>query len=185
MAEEALTSRLLVAAPTLVDPNFFRTVVLVLEHGGEGALGVVLNRPSETDLAGALPQWAHLVGSPPVVFVGGPVAPGAAICLARRTPAEEGGGWKPVVGPVGMLDLNLDPDDVVPRVDEIRVFAGYAGWGPGQLEGEIDGGGWIVVDAWPGDALSERPDGLWSDVLRRQGGKLGLLANYPVDPALN
>jgi putative transcriptional regulator len=182
-----LKGRLLVATPNLGDPNFERTVVLVLEHGDEGALGVVLNRPSELDVAEPLPEWAGAAAHPPVVFIGGPVAPSAAVCLARL--GRDGGaeGWQPLLDgtPVGTMDLDSDPDEAIPRLEEIRVFAGYAGWGPGQLEGEIADGGWFVVDADPDDPLSPAPQNLWAAVLRRQKGALALFAAYPPDPTLN
>ena len=184
MNGESLRGRLLVATPNLSDPNFFRTVVLVIEHGDDGALGVVLNRPSELEVAEPLPAWADVAAQPPVVFVGGPVSPGSAICLARVRPAN-GDGWEPLVGSVGAVDLNLGPDEMTPRPEEVRVFAGYAGWGPRQLEAEIHSGGWFVVDAEPDDALFPLPDDLWSAVLRRQPGRLALFACYPPDPALN
>lgn len=180
-----LKGRLLVAGPTLADPNFFRTVLLLLEHNEDGALGVVLNRPSEADLDDSLPEWAHLAAHPPVVFVGGPVAPGAAICLGRVQGGIETEAWQPVVGPVGILDLNHEPEELAPPPEEIRVFAGYAGWSPGQLEGEIEEGGWFVLDAEPDDALSPVPEGLWRLVLRRQGGDLAMMANFPTNPSLN
>lgn len=183
----ALKGRLLVATPNLGDPNFERTVVLVLEHGAEGALGVVLNRPSQLDVADPLPEWAPAAAQPPVVFIGGPVAPSAAVCLARL--GRHGGtdGWQPLLAgtPVGTLDLDSDPEETIPRLEEIRVFAGYAGWGPGQIEGEIADGGWFVVDADAADALSPAPERLWSVVLRRQRGALALFAGYPADPSLN
>jgi putative transcriptional regulator len=179
-----LKGRLLVATPNLEDPNFERTVVLVLEHGDEGALGVVLNRPSDLDLAEPLPERARAAAHPPVVVIGGPMSPSAAVCLARAgTPGAEG--WEPLLGPVGTLDLDSDPDEAIPRLDEIRVFAGYAGWGPGQLEAEIAAGGWFVVDAEAGDPLSPAPENLWASVLRRQRGTLALFAAYPPDPSLN
>lgn len=188
MSDDGLKGRLLVATPNLGDPNFERTVVLVLEHGDEGALGVVLNRPSELDLAEPLPEWARAAAHPPVVFIGGPVAPSAAVCLARL--GRHGGteGWQPLLGAdgsVGTLDLDSDPDELIPRLAEIRVFAGYAGWGSGQLEGEIAEGGWFVVDADPNDALSPAPEELWGIVLRRQRGTLALCAAYPADPTMN
>jgi len=188
---EQLKGRLLVATPNLADPNFERTVVLVLEHGDGGALGVVLNRPSELDLAEPLPDWARAAAQPSVVFIGGPVAPSAAVCLARVSAAGGAGvaagaeGWQPLLGPVGTMDLDADPDEAIPRLAEIRVFAGYAGWGPDQLESEIAEGGWFVVDADASDPLSPAPRLLWSEVLRRQRGTLALFAAYPPDPSLN
>ena len=195
MSDLLLKGRLLVASPNLGDPHFVRTVILMLEHGEEGALGVVLNRPSDLDLAEPLPEWARAAAHPPVVFIGGPVAPSAAVCLARLGPRGGTDGWQQLLGPsgpesegggsVGTLDLDSDPDKAIPRLDEIRVFAGYAGWGPGQLEDEIAEGGWFVVDAQAGDALSPLPENLWAAVLRRQRGALALFAAYPADPGMN
>src|ERR1700694_56140 len=122
-----LGGRLLVANPVLPDPNFDRTVVLMLAHEEEGALGVVLNRPSEMELDAPLPRWERLAADPPVVFVGGPVAPGAAICLGRMPAGQPAAGWTPVTGELGTLDLEQDPDEVAEGVAQIRVFAGYAG----------------------------------------------------------
>ena len=184
MDSDSLKGKLLVANPALRDPNFDRTVVLVLEHHDEGAVGVVLNRPSETSVHEVLPGWAGLAADPAVVFVGGPVAPGSAIALGcGRVAAGDGEGFTVVLGDVGVLDLSREPDGTV--VDDVRVFSGYAGWGPGQLEGEIDAGGWFVLDALPGDASSADAADLWRSVLRRQGGDLALVAAFPSDPSLN
>jgi putative transcriptional regulator len=194
METESLKGQLLVANPSLPDPNFDRTVILVLAHEDDGALGLVLNRPSEMDIDSPLPRWERLAAEPPVVFVGGPVAPGAAICLAR-VPAEEAAtvsdgarrdnGWIPLVGELGTLDLERDPDELGVPVEAIRVFAGYAGWGPGQLAGEIEAGAWFVVPAQPGDAMSSDPAQLWKAVLRRQGGELAMVSAFPRHPGLN
>lgn len=184
MIVDRLKGRLLVATPNLGDPNFERTVVLVLEHGDEGALGIVLNRPSQMDVAEPLPKWARAAAHPPVVFIGGPVAPSAAVCLARVV-AGGAEGWQGLLGPVGTMDLDADPDQAIPRLEHIRVFAGYAGWGPDQLESEIAAGGWFVVDADASDPLSSAPEDLWAAVLRRQRGTLALFAAYPPDPAMN
>lgn len=187
MADDGSTLRgqLLVATPGLSDPNFFRTVVLVVEQGGEGAAGLVLNRPTETELGGPLDAWRGMAASPPLVFVGGPVSPDAAVCLARSAPEVRPPGWEPVVDGLGVLDLSREADDVRAGVDRLRVFAGYAGWGPGQLEGELEQGSWYVLDADPEDALTSLPGGLWRFVLKRQGGKLALVANFPADPSMN
>ena len=213
METVSLKGKLLVANPVLPDPNFDRTVVLLLAHQGDGALGLVLNRPSDMDIDSPLPRWERLAADPSVVFVGGPVAPAAAICLARvpdgsarvgaypedmedhedaedledqgpgrRQPAA---GWVRLVGELGTLDLERDPDELSVGVDAIRVFAGYAGWGPGQLESEIAADAWFVVPAEAADALSDDPAQLWKRVLRRQRGALALLAAYPPDPSLN
>jgi putative transcriptional regulator len=178
--------RLLVATPTLLDPNFFRTVVFVIEHTPEAALGVVLNRPSEAPLADALPDWAHLAAPPSVAFVGGPVqAHEAVIGMGRAAPAATGDGWEPLVDRIGTIDLGRAPDDIAPEIEAIRVFAGYAAWGPGQLDGELALDGWYVVEADPVDLLTDDPDTLWRRVLRRQGGDLAIAANFPLDPGTN
>src|SRR5687768_2508756 len=131
---EPVRGKLLVATPDLEDPNFFRTVVLMLEHTDDGALGVVLNRPTIAELTEPLPAWAPMAAEPAVVFTGGPVQPEAAIGLGRRTPGEgEPDGFAALFGDLGTVDLERPPDAVVPVIDRIRVFAGYAGWGPGQL----------------------------------------------------
>jgi len=145
----SLRGRLLVASPVLVDPNFDGTVVLVLEHGDDGAAGVVLNRPTATDVGDPLPGWHRLALEPAVVFDGGPVSPDGAICLGRSWPDEPSPAWEPVVGAVGTVDLSVDPGEVSAGLQGIRVFAGYAGWGAGQLEDEVEAGAWFVIDARP------------------------------------
>jgi len=179
--------RLLVATPLLGDPNFERTVVFMLEDNDEGALGLVLNRPSPLDVDEPLPDWARLIASPPVVFVGGPVSRNSVIALASRLPTFElpEDTWTQVEGPVGVLDLTADADSVGGGLEEVRVFAGYAGWGEGQLAGEIDDGAWFVVDARAADTFTAAPERLWHDVLRRQPPPLRLFADYPPDPSVN
>ncbi len=179
---------LLVAAPGLLDPNFRRTVVYVIEHREEGTLGVVLNRPSEVAVHDVLPSWAPHTTRPRAVFVGGPVEGRTALCLAALRPGHDPasvGGVVVVQGPVALVDLDSDPDDLVPRLRGLRVFAGYAGWDSGQLAGEIGRGDWMVLPALPDDVLV--PDGvdLWSLVLRRQGMPLALLATHPGDVERN
>jgi putative transcriptional regulator len=179
--------RLLVATPLLTDPNFDRTVILVLEDSEEGALGLVLNRPSPLAMDDPLPDWSPLAASPPVVFVGGPVSRTSVIALARRVsraalPDEQ---FTPVVGAVGVLDLSMDADTLSGSVDDVRVFAGYAGWGYEQLGAEIDEWAWFVVDAEPADAMSAQPETLWRDVLRRQPEPLRRFAHYPPDVSAN
>jgi putative transcriptional regulator len=186
-----LIGRLLVANPLLPDPNFDRTVVLVLAHGDNGALGVVLNRPSDMMLVEVLPKWASAVGPPAVVFVGGPVNDEAVIGLARAADgsrswaSDEETVWSAVSESIGTVDLELDPADVVGDLDAVRIFVGYAGWSAGQLESEIGAGAWWVVDADPDDMFGSRPSDLWRTVLRRQPLPLGLVAAYPPDPKMN
>ena len=183
---ESLVGHLLVATPGLRDPNFERTVVLLVAHEGGGALGVVLNRATEVPVGEVLGGWGGVASEPSVVFEGGPVQPEAAICLARvRSLAGEMRGFSRVEGTLGTVDLTSDPDLMREELIEVRVFAGYAGWSPGQLEEEIATGSWLTFKALPGDAFTERPDDLWAMVLRRQGGLQAAIAFYPSDPTLN
>jgi putative transcriptional regulator len=153
----------------------------MLEHGDEGALGVVLNRPIELPVADVLPDWADLSSAPACLFVGGPVAPTAVIGLAR------GGGpvFQPLFNGLGTLDLDLDPALCAATMANLRVFVGYAGWSPGQLEQEISAGGWLVLDLAPDDPFSADPAQLWQAVLRRQGGRVAMFASAPADPSTN
>jgi len=180
-----VTGKLLVAAPSLVDPNFARTVVLVLEHSPLGALGVVLNRPGEVPVKGPLPEWEPLVCEPSVLFYGGPVSPEAAIALAEARPGTPLVGWQSVLAEVGVLDLSMPVEAARSGVARMRVFSGYAGWAPNQLDGELAAGGWIVAEAHPDDAVTAEPEQLWARVLRRQRGLLAALARFPDDPSLN
>ena len=181
---ESLRGRLVVASPAMLDPNFHRTVVLLIEHGEEGALGVVLNRATEMPVGEPLPAWHDYAAEPAVVFVGGPVQRGSAICLGRSAAVERSPGWSPVFDGIGTVDLNEAPAEV-PGVAQVRVFAGYAGWGPLQLEDEMDEGAWVVCDAQPADVLDPDPDLLWDRVVERQPGVVPLLTRFPPDPDLN
>lgn len=182
---ESLRGKLLVASPTLRSPAFLRTVVALLEHNDEGALGVVINRPSDAPLLDVLPTVADLAAEPAVVFSGGPVEPNAAIALGFAAPDAAPEGWRPVVPPVVSVDLDHDPALLAATLRGLRVFAGYAGWAGGQLEGEIADGAWYVVDALPGDPFDRAPGRLWSAVLHRQPWPLSAVAACPVDPTLN
>lgn len=173
----ASTGMLLVATPALLDPNFVRTVVFLIQHEAEGTVGVVLNRPTTEQVADHLPALAGRTVDPPAVFSGGPVEPAVAIGLERGESVA-----RPIEGVAGVGMVDLVEEEAPGRC---RVFSGYAGWGPGQLEEEIDEGSWIVVPATADDVFSPDPDQLWSAVLRRQGGRLALLASHPLDPTLN
>ena len=186
MVDPGLTGRLLVAAPMLRDPNFVRTVVLILDHSAQGALGLVLNRPTATAVDEPLPHWGDRAAEPSVVFAGGPVGVTSAICLARAVPdGLEADGWQPLFGRLGTLDVARDPDELTLPIEGLRLFAGYAGWGAGQVEGEIEAGAWFVVDAEPDDAFDADPVQLRRRILARQDGVLSALANFPADLSVN
>jgi putative transcriptional regulator len=176
----------LVATPPLVDPNFDRTVVLILEHGEDGALGIVLNRPGETGLTDVLPEWTAIASTPPVVFAGGPVATDAVIALARLGGiGDDVEGWVPVLDDLGTIDLARDPFDLGVPIDQLRVFVGYAGWAPGQLDAELEQHAWFVVRPERDDAFVAAPERLWHDVLLRQRGRVAMFAHYPEDATTN
>jgi putative transcriptional regulator len=192
----SLTGLLLVATPRLADPSFERRVILVLDHGAHGALGVVIDRPGGVPVGELMAPWQPLATPPAELFTGGPVARNALIGLVRlrarpeTDPSASGGpvGWRLLVDdprPVGTVDLAADPRVLDGVVVAVRLFSGYAGWDAGQLEDEIGEGSWYVVPAEARDPLSADPEGLWRRVLRRQGGALAVVAGFPPDPAVN
>ena len=171
-----LRGQLLIAAPQLVD-YFRRTVVLVLEHGEDGAMGLVLNRPTETEVADAVPALAELAGYGDVVHAGGPVDPAAVLALGDFEDPNEAG--TPVTGTLGLLD----PDRPDPDLRRLRVFAGYAGWAPGQLDAEVSEDAWLTAPTAPDDPFTDGD--LWPVVLQRMGGAYALMASMPTDPTMN
>ena len=181
---ENLTGMLLVAVPHMLDPNFARTVVLICDHNEEGAFGLIVNRPTETEVFQYLPGWIHLVVEPSVVFEGGPVQREVAVGLTENPDNQSIAGYTAVTEGLGLLDLGSDPAEAT-GIGSIRVFSGYAGWETGQLEEEITVGGWFVVPVQPGDCFLAKTDTLWRETLTRQGGRLAVYANFPPDPTLN
>jgi putative transcriptional regulator len=183
--------RLLLATAGLADPHFSRTVVLLLDHDDTGSLGVVLNRPTGMAVGEALPNWVQAVGpAPAVLFQGGPVGQDSALALATLAavpvdPAATPVGWRGVVGDIGMVDLDAPAEDLGPALRELRVYAGYSGWGAGQLDSELSGGAWIIVEAEPGDAFCADPENLWSRAWRRQPGERAFVSTRPDDPTHN
>lgn len=176
---------LLVATALIEQGPFRRSVVYVLDHDEDGALGVIVNRPLESDVEDVLPGWARCVNAPGCLFEGGPVAEDSALALGVVLDAAARPiGWRQMAGRVGLVDL----DGPLPRGDDflgLRVFAGYAGWSPGQLEAEIEEGSWLTVAATEEDLLSPSPERLWHDVLRRQAAEVRFWANLPDDPGQN
>jgi putative transcriptional regulator len=181
-AMETLRGKLLIAGPTLLDPNFARSVVLVGEHNDEGALGVILNRRSDTPVAEAVPDLAELVDVDAAVHVGGPVQPSAVLVLAEFE--DPGEASQLVVEDVGFLAVDDDEPSTAP-LRRARVFAGYAGWGPGQLETELSRDDWIIAPSRADDVFDEDPESMWSRVLDRKGGQYRLVARMPLDPSVN
>jgi putative transcriptional regulator len=184
---ESLCGKLLLASPRLVDPNFFRTVILIGEHSEGGALGVVLNQPATAEVGDAVPDLEWLTNATDPLYIGGPVAPDSVIVLAefdRGAPQFAAG---LIVDNIGFIGANAEEskDQVAVATNATRVFAGHAGWMPGQLEEEIEDLSWIVQPPRPGEIFTAEPEKLWSSVLRRMGGEFALLSTMPIDPSQN
>jgi putative transcriptional regulator len=180
---DSLQGQLLIASPALHDPNFRRTVVLVIEHSPEGAAGIVLNRPSPALVSEAVPQLEEIAEEDEQVYVGGPVEEGAVVVLAEFEDDAEPA--VPIVGAVGFAALDEGADEIAANTSRRRVFAGYAGWGAGQLEAELADEDWIIEAALPDDVFSDDPDALWRAVLSRKGGVFELVSRMPDDPSVN
>ena len=178
--------RLLIAAPSLTDPEFFRTVVFLIEHDDTGSVGVVINRPSHTPVGHILPDWQDVMSEPAVIFNGGPVQRDGALGLGRLASSTDAGtGLRAVSGGLALVDLDAPAAEVSQNAQSLRVFAGHSGWEVDQLDDEIERGGWFVVAGGLDDVFSPRPGMLWRSVLRRQPLPLALLSTYPVDVGLN
>lgn len=178
-----LTGHLLIAGPDLWDPNFRHAVVLIGHHDAEGAVGVVLNRASGASVAEVVPPLAALAGPDAPLYVGGPVQPEAAVVVAEFERPDQAGML--AFGHIGFLLEDPRAEDVA-GVRRARVYSGYAGWGPGQLEAELAQGSWYVAPALPEDVFVDEPEALWSRAVRRMGGReFRLLATMPPDPSLN
>jgi putative transcriptional regulator len=181
--DESLAGRFLIASPSILDPNFRRTVVFVTAHSEEGAVGLILNRRSDATVGEAVPQLEAVTDLAASVFVGGPVNPEGVAVLAEFHDPDEAG--VVVIEDIGFVALDDALQDGVPELERTRVFAGVAGWGPEQLEDELERDDWIVERADLDDIFTDDPDGLWSAVLRRKGGQYELVARMPLDPSLN
>ena len=186
--DDVCPGSLLVAMPSLTDPTFAGTVVYVLDHCDTGTLGVVLGRPSQVEIRDVLPGWCDLAVPPEVFHVGGPCESDTALCLAIApgAVADDEGPLRRVAGDVYLVDLDADPTDLPEQLTGLRVFAGYAGWSPGQLADEIAEGAWACVGGRPDDVVSPvaGPE-LWRGVMGRQTGRLAVLSTAPADPTAN
>jgi putative transcriptional regulator len=180
---DSLAGHFLIASPQILDPNFHRTVVLITAHTDEGAVGVVLNRCSEATVGEAVPQLAPVTDLDELVFVGGPVNPEGVAVLAEFEDPEEAGVM--VLDDVGFVALEKALEVQAPELQRARVFAGVAGWGPEQLEDELERDDWFIEPASVDAIFTDDPEQLWSDVLRRKGGHYELVARMPLDPSLN
>ncbi len=191
----ALTGRALLATPVIGDDRFAHSVILLVEHDASGALGLVLDQCTSTPLDAVLPDWAEHAAAPAVVFTGGPVAADRALGLVRLRPGAHPIGPNDTVtaiprlgGEVGLIDLSADPDDLDTVLGVggcVRVFAGYAGWSPGQLEAEMSAGAWWTAEISVDDVFDPDPGTLWQRVVGRQPGERSLFARFPGDPNLN
>jgi putative transcriptional regulator len=180
---ESLAGQLLLASPSLRDPNFARTVVLIGVHSEDGAMGIVLNRPSAATVGQAVPQLEHALSELEPVYVGGPVQPESIVFLAEFLDPTLAGLL--VLGRIGFPAPDASIEDLTEATERRRVFAGYAGWGEGQLDAELEQGDWIAQAARPEDVFTQAPQELWSRVLTRMGGSYALLARMPPDPSVN
>ena len=179
---ESLRGHLLISSGSLFDPNFRHTVVLVGEHNAEGALGVVLNRPLDVKVEEAVPVLRSLVKPGESLYQGGPVHPTSPVLLAEFSHPELADVL--VFGTVGFLVGEVSAD-VRPGIRRARVFAGYSGWGPGQLEAEMEQDSWILEPALEDDVFTDLPETLWSRVLERKGPEYRQLSRMPFDPSMN
>jgi len=179
---DTLQGQLLIASPSLLDSNFRRAVVLVTEHTDDGAAGLVLNRPSPASVLELVPELEPLVEDDEPIWLGGPVQPNAVLVLGEFVDPDDAA--VPLFGSLGFPSLD-EPEDAVPLTTRRRIFAGYAGWGSGQLEDELAREDWILEAAVNDDAFTETPDELWAEVLRRKGGIYELVSRMPEDPSVN
>jgi len=183
--EQSTKGALLVAVPLLDEPTFHRTVIYMLQHTDEGALGVIINRPTDEEHLPGLDSWMYELSHPQVVFDGGPVQANTLIAVASVSMILDSDAFAPLDERLGTVDLAQLPDDIAEGLQNLRVFRGYAGWGPGQLEEELEEGSWLVIASDETDLFSANPQGLWRNVLRRTGGRTALLADAPDDLSWN
>lgn len=187
MEDGALVGQLLVATPLTGEP-FEESVVLVLHHDAEGAHGLVLNQPMDAGVDVVLPEWQPFVTDPGVLFRGGPVGRDTAMGLVSvpgREPGNAPLGTQLLFGGIGLVDLDAPAPLVVPELGAFRIFVGYAGWGPGQLESEIEQGAWHVVPREPRDPFQESTEEMWREVLLRQRSSISFLTTFTDSPELN
>ena len=180
---DSLRGQLLIASPGIADPSFFRTVLLIGHHDEQGALGLVLNRPSEAQVAEAAPPLAAMGGEDGLPYLGGPVTPEGVVVVAEFD--DPGDAALLAFGNVGVPSARVDLEALPDVTERTRVYAGHAGWGPGQLDEEMEREDWIVAPATPDAVFCDDAEELWAAVLRRLGGSYAMLATMPLDPSVN
>jgi len=180
---ELLKGQVLIASPSIFDPNFRQAVVLIAQHDETGAMGVILNRPSEAAVRSLSPALARLTGLDDSVYVGGPVDETSLIVLAQFD--EPDAAALMVLGDVGFVAVGSDLDEVGGIIRRARVFAGHSAWAPGQLEMEMEREDWIVEPASHDDVFAAHAQELWHAVLERKGGNFAVVARMPFDPSVN
>ena len=187
LANPFIAGDLLVASRQIDEGIFHESVICLIDVAFDGVLGVIVNQPCTAGtLHRQLPRWVHLATPPQDLFLGGPMSPSGAICLARvQRSSEEPPGWRRVHGLTGLLHLDTPTELVVGAFAVVGRLGGYAEWGAGQLEAELIRGDWIRAVAHPEDVFSSQPRGLWRAVLRRQNGPAALLATATSTPSLN
>lgn len=185
MAHESTAGKLLIATPAIGDGNFEQSIIYMLHHDVEGALGVTINQPSELLVEELLPRWSDLTSNPAVIFSGGPVETDGFLGVAQAV-GDPGDDVVAVPG-TNVVTINLEDDPAITAasIDRLRIFRGYAGWGARQLDTELSAGAWFTVTAQPNDLWSTTPEDLYDQVLRRQSGDMRWFANAPLDPSQN
>jgi len=190
------TGKLLIATPAIGEGEFEQSVILMLHHDSEGAVGVIINEPTELLVDELLPRWSDLTTAPAVFFTGGPVQEDGFVGVGRAieigavgdTPSaldQDQDALRVPGTAVVTVDLGQDPALAAAEIDQLRIFRGYSGWGPHQLDTELAAGAWFTVESEPGDVWSAEPEGLYEQVLLRQQGDLRWFANAPTDPSQN
>lgn len=185
MASTLHKGMVLVAMPNLLDPNFRQTIVLLCEHGQEGSMGIVVNRPTTVPLTTVLPGEEALRGRPDRIFSGGPVQRNALMVLYQGLPSPRA---ISVLGDLhlsGDPELISDPERFLCSEERIRFYLGYAGWSPGQLQMELEAGGWNAVPGDSGIVFQSDPVRLWPRMMQDLGGEFSVYAQMPPDPGLN
>ncbi len=185
MTHRTQRGNLLIADPDLIDPNFFHAVVLILEHDEEGALGLVLNRPTCVSAAQMVPEWKSRVSNPMNIFQGGPIPSKMLIGLADVTNNTEIDTWKPILDSAGIMSVEEKPPISDPGISALRLYSGYSGWTAGQLDSEINTGSWFTVPAGPADLFESNPADLWFRLLHTYHGKWPWHARASIAPSRN